>query len=251
MRKLILITSTAVLMPLSSWGEDITCALTKDCADLGYTETSCPDNNGVKCPWGDAWFCPPEKSEICEIGSILYSDMTCSTKAKAGKTPIGVVVYVDGTGYGQAISLDSIGQYEWGSRGKDVSRLNNYPYKIDAINDHASCENSDIIMATGDKDTYPAVWAAHEYSTEGTSAGDWCLPAAGVWASYDDNKITIDKGFLRAGVETPSTHCPLWSSTENGYETALEYDYDAAYTFYGLRSEAKSTSHAIYPVLEF
>ena len=102
MRKLILMTSAAIIAPLSGFAEDITCTATPNCADLGYTESSCPDNKGVKCPWGEAWYCPPSPPEVCEIGSILYSDMTCYKEAQAGKTPIGVVVYVDGLGGGQA-----------------------------------------------------------------------------------------------------------------------------------------------------
>ena len=32
------------------------CVTTQDCTALGYTETSCP-NGGVKCPFGNKWFC--------------------------------------------------------------------------------------------------------------------------------------------------------------------------------------------------
>ncbi len=33
------------------------CVTTQDCTALGYTETSCPNGNGVKCPFGSKWFC--------------------------------------------------------------------------------------------------------------------------------------------------------------------------------------------------
>ena len=33
------------------------CVSTQDCTALGYTETSCPNGNGVKCPFGNKWFC--------------------------------------------------------------------------------------------------------------------------------------------------------------------------------------------------
>ena len=122
MRKLILMTSAAIIAPLSGFAEDITCTATPNCADLGYTSTTSCDN-GVKCPWGEAWYCPPQNPEICEIGSILYSDMTCYKEAQAGKTPIGVVVYVDGLGGGQAMALKSIGKYQWST---EYARILNY-----------------------------------------------------------------------------------------------------------------------------
>ena len=33
------------------------CVSTQDCVTLGYTETSCSNGNGVKCPFGNKWFC--------------------------------------------------------------------------------------------------------------------------------------------------------------------------------------------------
>ena len=33
------------------------CLQTPSCESLGYTQTSCVDNNGVKCPFGNKYFC--------------------------------------------------------------------------------------------------------------------------------------------------------------------------------------------------
>ena len=33
------------------------CVTTQDCTALGYSETSCPNGKGVKCPFGNKWFC--------------------------------------------------------------------------------------------------------------------------------------------------------------------------------------------------
>ena len=244
MRKLILITSAAVLMPLSSWGEDITCALTKDCADLGYTETSCPDNNGVKCPWGDAWFCPPEKSEICEIGSILYSDMTCSTEAKAGKTPIGVVVYIDDLG-GQALALNYAASYttRWSNPVNTKAPLLDYYNSVSyASKDFSSCENTEKIMAAGDAYKFPAAWAAHEYSTEGTNTGDWCLPAAGVITSYYNNQDIINAAFKKVG----KTGNVGWSSTYTSYPVFGSFNSN-----YGLDYSYADHYKRVFSVFEF
>ena len=248
MRKLILMTSAAIIAPLSGFAEDITCTATPNCADLGYTSTTSCDN-GVKCPWGEAWYCPPQNPEICEIGSILYSDMTCYKEAQAGKTPIGVVVYVDGLGGGQALSLNFLdNKYAWSTEHKDIPDLQNYSTTSEASQDYASCENSKIIMAAGDKSTYPAAWAANEYSTEGTNAGDWCLPALGVLSSYYNNKSLIDRVLSSVGGTAYSWNYIDWSSSEKNDRFALFHEMGWAY-FYSYFD--KNNHHNIRPVLEF
>ena len=71
MRKLILMTSAAVIAPISAIAQTTTCTATPDCASLGYTEASCP-NGGVKCPWGDKWFCATSESEVCSKYGFKY-----------------------------------------------------------------------------------------------------------------------------------------------------------------------------------
>ena len=254
MRKLILMTSAAIIAPLSGFAEDITCTATPNCADLGYTSTTSCDN-GVKCPWGEAWYCPPSPPEVCEIGSILYSDMTCYKEAQSGKTPIGVVVYVDGTGAGQAMALKSLDtKYIWSTEYVTVPGLTNYESKETASTDYVSCENSKIIMMFGDKDTYPAVWAAHEYSTEGTSAGDWCLPAAGIFTAYYNNLNVINTGFDRANgikFESGNSSSRAWSSSEyDSYSAWFSY-FNTSYGLSTSIGNYKTSSYEVRPVFEF
>ena len=79
MRKILLMTSAVVLFPLSTVAQT-TCTASPDCASLGYTEASCP-NGGVKCPWGDKWFCSSSETEICSKYGFNY---TCSGTGYAG-----------------------------------------------------------------------------------------------------------------------------------------------------------------------
>ena len=195
------------------WAADVQCLKTPSCEELGYTEVACFQNNGVKCPYGDKYFCVCPMNykftctgenqtggvgeacngkyascscssglmwndgvcgENCPIGSILFNDFTCSDDVVSGKTPIGVVVYKDGKGAGQAMALKSIGDYKWGPTSNDISGLTNYTFKdTGASQDVASCENSAKIRAQGNSSTYPAVWAAYNYTTTGTKVGDW------------------------------------------------------------------------------
>ena len=225
--------------------------------------------NGIKCPFGNYWNCAnsdlsnkitelekkinqQQQQESCIIGSILYSDMTCSVTVIAGKTPIGIVVYLGPSGY-QALALESIGSYKWGGYGTDISTLPNYGSDSDASKDYDSCGNTAKIIAAGNKSKYPAAWAAHEYKTEGTQAGDWCLPAAGIFTSYYKNQDVINTGFSLADGTQFTDSTEAWSSSE--YSSSYAW-YSYFYYSYGLRdysgvSDNKDDSRVVRPVLAF
>ena len=84
MRKIILMTSAAVIAPISAIAQTPTCTATPDCANLGYTEASCP-NGGVKCPWGDAWACTTSEAEFCSKYGFNY---TCTGTNETGGSGI-------------------------------------------------------------------------------------------------------------------------------------------------------------------
>ena len=51
---------------LPSLAQAETCTATPDCKSLGYTETSCPDGGGVKCPWNTSLlYCGENGKKIC------------------------------------------------------------------------------------------------------------------------------------------------------------------------------------------
>ena len=345
MRKIILMTSAAVIAPMSAIAQTPTCTATPDCASLGYTQSSCPDNNGVRCPWGDKWFCTKTCSEMgfnytcsgtgysggageacegkytsctcsspyawngsacacpstykytcsgtgyaggagtacggkytsctcasgykwesgqckaqaiwgtcsgsaaqCSLGDILFSDGTCSANKVSGKTPIAVVVYKSGN-CGQAMALKSVGNYYWSTEYVDISGLTNYTSDSKASKDYASCENSAKIRAQGNSSTYPAVWAAYNYTTTGTKAGDWCLPAAGIFTSIYNNQSTINTGFSRAGGTQFTNSTYAWSSSEFDHTWAWFSSFNSSY---GLNYYGKHGSNReVRPVIEF
>ena len=86
------------------------CVTTQDCTALGYTETSCPDGNGVKCPFGNKWSCPstetaPTPEQCTELGFtqsctgtgyVGGSGTACSGKYKACSCAEGYA-WKDGT----------------------------------------------------------------------------------------------------------------------------------------------------------
>ena len=169
-----------------------------------------------------------------QLGYILNSDMTVTSSKQSGKTPIGVVVCSYSGGGGQAMALKSLGDYKWSTEYVDISGLTNYDPESAASKDYDSCGNTAKIIAAGDKSKYPAAWAAHEYKTAGTEAGDWCLPAAGIFTSYYNNQDAINTGFRRAGGTPFTSSTEAWSSSENnddyyGYGRAWYSDFNGSY----------------------
>ena len=276
MRKILL--ASAGVMVMSAGAVYAACIPTPSCSSLGY-ESSSSCEGGIKCPFGNAWNCTladkineitTEITEIkkvieeggigggntkdCAIGSIFYSDISCSYgKVISGKTPIGVVVYVDGTGGGQAMALKKIGDYAWGGYGTDITTLTNWSSAEMAATDVQSCSNTILITNAGNKSTYPAAWAAHEYKTEGTNAGDWCLPAAGIMTSIKNNMSAINAGFVLAGGDQLETSSVVWSSSEDSSNLAWYSNFIDAYGLHSNRYSYydKSNRIEVRPVLEF
>ena len=275
--KKILLTSAGVMVMSAGTGY-AACIPTPSCASLGY-ESSSSCEGGIKCPFGNAWNCTladkiteitTEITEIkkvieegsvggdnknCQIGNIYYSDKTCSVSYDASKTPIGVVVYSDGAGHGQVMALGSIGSYKWSSKYVNISTLQNFTSDSAASQDLASCENTAVITAAGTSSTYPAAWAAHEYKTVGTNAGDWCLPAAGIMTSIYNNMELINIGYGLARGSKIGTSFKIWSSSEYDRDYAWSSGFSRDYglyhgdyrdTYYG-----KKASYEVRPVLEF
>ena len=195
-----------------------------------------------------------ESSTECKLGAILHSDMTCSSSGydndMGTKKAIGVVVYIGDDGKRWAMALKSIGDYEWGGYGTDISTLPNKTSAEAASKDYDSCGNTEKILAAGNKSKYPAAWAAHEYKTEGTSAGDWCLPAAGIVTSIYNNQSVINTGFSRAnGTQLPTY---VWSSSESGSDRAWSSNFYGSYGLSTIYNYEKDTyGFDVRPVLAF
>ena len=275
MRKILL---AGVGIIISAGAAYAACIPTPSCSSLGY-ESSSSCEGGIKCPFGNAWNCTladkiteitTEITEIkkvieeggvggdnknCQIGNIYYSDKTCSVSYDASKTPIGVVVYIDGQGHGQAMALNSIGNYTWGLDYVDIPTLTNFGTPKSASYDLNSCPNTEKILAAGDKSSYPAAWAAHEYKTEGTEAGDWCLPAAGIITSIYNNMKLVNIGYGLVRGTNIETNSDIWSSSEDSTRRALHSRFSNDYGLYYDNNNgdyySKPYSNDVRPVLEF
>ncbi|MDO5386496.1 MAG: hypothetical protein Q4F75_04415 [Pseudomonadota bacterium] len=224
--KFLLLGTTLSLIPIITNAQ---CVATTDCASLGYTEKSCPDGKGIRCPFGNTFACPTTDESVCKkygfkytctgtgyksgtgqacnkkyvsctcistyqwkngiceklpgaalgscngyakkckIGDILNDDGTCTKDKDESKTPIGVVVYIGADNCGWAISKDSIGQFQWSTEHTDIVSISNRTSAESAIDDFDSCGNTQKIIQAGNKNQYPAAWAAYQYEPGGTS----------------------------------------------------------------------------------
>ncbi len=75
--------ASSFMFPVSAFAQ---CVATSDCAALGYTETSCPNGKGIKCPFGDKWACPSSKEETCAEYGFKY-DCSGTGYASGSGTP--------------------------------------------------------------------------------------------------------------------------------------------------------------------
>ena len=148
MRNVLLYSSALVL--LSSVAE-AACIQTPSCSSLGYSSTTACEG-GLKCPWGNAWFCnvgggsDNDNAATCVPGAIFNSDRSCSEGQELGKVPIGIVVYADGKGHGQAIALESITAEQKGELVDIEGYIGSIYKEITSVSDERACnsENSSL-----------------------------------------------------------------------------------------------------------
>lgn len=251
------------------WSNNVlsqTCTTTPSCAELGYTKTKSEcSENGIKCPFGNFWNCKTVLK--CQIGWIYYADGTCSAPAAhvETKTVLGIVTYIkDGGKHGEIMSpwpVDASGskidviadnkRLVWSlstETGQGVTTLPKYISAYMASGDFNSCSNTDKIMAAGDKNHYPAAWAARLYEPTRETKGKWCLPAAGTLGYLEDNKNVIEAAFTKLKIMNGFTNQMKWSSTQS---SAAEAWGILPGDGMGLVAHIKTGRTFVYPVLEF
>ena len=195
MKKFLLYSSALAVLGLSGVAE-AACIQTPTCSSLGYTSSS-SCSGGTKCPFGNAWNCTASEnkteltnkitelekqlteikrhinSSSCQVGNILYSDFTCNSYVVANKTPIGVVFDIVNN---LAVALEQKEKVAWSTTNFDIPAL--MPY-VDYKSDYEGKKNTKAIYdyCKANNKSCPAVEYAYTYKTEGTSEGDWYLPA--------------------------------------------------------------------------
>ncbi len=175
---------SGALFLLPTFAQAETCTSTPDCKSLGYTQSSCPDGGGVKCPWNTSlMYCckkctTQDPCPNCKVGTILNSDMTCSQNKTSGKTPIGVVAQQTITTVGAATKCQSV-----------AVALSNLSEKMSLSN---------------------AVSACNSYRASGVTG--WHLPTQDELLAVYLNKNAVSSGLTAAG-GSQFTSDYYWSSS--------------------------------------
>ena len=203
----------------------------------GYLKgDSCDSCDGMKyktkvgaCAEGYNWennACVVACKQTCDIGNILYSDSTCSSRKVSGKTPIGVVSYVNGC-KGIAINLTTTGTMYWSSRYTDISGIPNYSSSPHTTDFNGKSNTAAWVSYYGSSVTNYAPGYCYNFTTTGTSKGQWYLPAQGeLYASVWTNKSAVNAGLSAAGGASIQNGWH-WSSSEGDVYTSYAWNVNA------------------------
>ena len=243
------------IIGLFSFNAHAECTPTPDCASIGYIETSCEGDSlkcpfdisklycipcdtsfkydcsgdnitgGIGSACGGKYVsCECSEGSVfkngacacdasCTVGAIYYSDGTCSACVDNSKTAIGIVVKDN-----ELVMSNRTEGIKWGGRGTDISTLTNRTTVDAAKADFNGKDNTAKLVAHFGEDVDTTLHAGvfcHKYTTEGTSAGDWYLPAAGELYSYVYGNYSklLDTWKNKLAWDTSFSY-DFWSSSE-------------------------------------
>lgn len=242
------------------------CAVPPTCDALGYTKTAsdCSGMSVLKCPFDQSKiFCvtaeevpgPIGSCGIPEIGDILYSDMSCSSSLIKEKFPIGVIFDANRR---LAIALDET-QISW----------SNGWFNVPGVANQSDAEASDSFNGKSDTKTIvnyckangkscPAAEYAYSYTTKGTKAGDWYLPALGELRLIDIQTRKLNS-VLTSLNKTNLGYYGHWTTSEASLESVnVNHDTGHAWIIYLSNNPThtaytgvKSGDYLVRPILAF
>jgi len=226
-----------VSLTMSS-GTALAACVPGDCIGLGYTksEASC-EGDIIRCPFDTSKvFCKEKEVYVMEAGDILYSDKTTTHYyTDSSKTPIGVVVDPNRR---LAMAL-TCSLKQWASKGNNNTNITGIPDKKpeDTKTDFNGKSYTKIIVDNCGS-ACPAAFYAYNYTTAGTSRGDWFLPSGGQLWLLDQNKEKIKMGLAKVGGQLPYgnevyTYIESSNEGENKYDsvkTSIYLSFHATYT---------------------
>ena len=283
MRKILLMSSALVLL---SGTAEAACIQTPSCSSLGYSSSS-SCSGGTKCPFGNYWNCDAinkvnsinsqitnltnkittletkvtelqkdTETSNCQIGDILYSDMSCSQNLYQNKKPIGVVF--DRT-LKRAMALDVKCRIEVAHSGIDVSNIPIHTEENSAKSDYDGKENTNKILKACQSYPYgsdcPGVDYVNSYKTEGTKAGDWYIPSAGEMNTIYLNREVLNTTLKNMGASSLYFDLSVYATStlqNSAYMWVIDFYTDPAFNEpYFTDDYISSPNCCIRPVLAF
>ena len=158
-------------------------------------------------------------NDNCEVGSVLYSDMSCSSCVLGNKTAIGIVSYVNESDR-MAIALNSH-KMAWSEDLVAILPPNSFPSIDSAKSDfNGKTHTIKIVDYYGITSTNVAAVYCFNYQVAGMATGQWYLPADGeLYESIYVNKNAINNTLQLLGkpIIDEGYH---WSSSEYNYRNS-------------------------------
>lgn len=180
---------------------------------LAYPNSICEGEESVLSAVGEYAALEPVACPACpvNIGDYICADDSIFSPSEiGGRTPVGVVFYVDPSGWhGWAVSTGEIRDTMWGRDGNGISRdiaaLTNYTIALEAIRDLNGELNNAAIKQAGVRWEYPAAYLANDDPS-------WYFPAMGQLCQLLGNSYIVNQSLALMGATTLSGK--YWSSTE-------------------------------------
>ncbi len=217
MRKLNKLLAGVSVAVLAAFQAQATC-VPADCNAMGYTKSAsdCEGADMIKCPFDTSkvWCIEPKPIDP-EPGMILYSDGTLSWDVISGKTPVGIVAYIEGSTR-LAIALEET-ELSWATGREDVSCLSNiYVDAETAQTDFNGASNTQCLVNYNGKYDHPAATYCNSYKpvSNGVGSDGWYLPAAGELYAISFNYEEIKRRISRLSSTELSTYSYFTSTEE-------------------------------------
>ena len=228
----------------------------QDCYALGYTQSSCPNGKGVKCPFGSGWYCGGTAAQDCiKLGydkdctgaGESGSGQTCNGKYQSCTCDSSYKYTCSGTGYsggsgsacgGKYTACTCATSYEW----KDGTCQQQVPNG--AQGDLYYCNGKVVGVKTSDMDFYVAMQDLGKM--DWNSANNQCssyifcdstrgiLPNIYQLKTIFENKSTINNLLLTNGGNRFFDDSYYWSSTYNGGSTYNTINMYNGYIYRGI-----------------
>ena len=202
MKKLNKLLAGASVLVLASFNTQASC-VPANCNTLGYTKSAadCDGSDMIKCPFDtDKVWCMGEAEPTTpEPGLIYYSDGTFSKKVLSGKTPVGIIAYVDGY-QSFLISLDETST-KWKESGAETEICNAAWYNTSSMEKEMNGLLNTMCLVSDSSTNYPA--AQHCVNLKPASSGEgskgWYLPSLGQLKVAGENVDAVNEALEKLG----------------------------------------------------
>ena len=219
--KLFLFVGTGMsLVPIITFAQCV--SPVQDCYALGYTQTSCPNGKGVKCPFGAGWYCGGIAAQDCiKLGydkdctgaGERGSGETCNGKYKFCSCDASYQYTCTGTGYAGGTGSACGGKYVQCSCSSD------YEWKNGACQskgpDYSACKIGTLFYSGGictneklnDKDLLGVVIYEKTSNANGWIMSITPVQASVAWGEYGVDVTELDNVAKEEGLVDVQSSC--------------------------------------------